>query len=315
MYCDRIPLRLLAILALVGSGVLLGACDTLEHTDPDVLVIEGFLDAGKPLPEFTIRHTGALDAPYTMDGAGVSDATVVLGLNGNAIVYFPVPGSPGLYAPQVGATESIPERSTFTLDVRHQDMLASVSGDVPPAITIDSIQISVTDHPVEAVLLDSLRLDSLDTGIYQGFIYPVEVSLFWSQDNVLPGPDSLYWIRAQLKPFLSFPSRVVDYFLRQEQIVREDQLAFDGNGSRRWTGVYAVPVTAETDSLPDHDVKVSLLRSGGDYARFASSRDAPERREPLSNIDGAIGIVTGISVDSVRVLVSGTGSVPLRRFW
>jgi hypothetical protein len=308
-------LRLLGVLLLAGSGAFLAACDSLESVDPEVLVVEGFLDAGKPLPELTIRRTGSLDEPYTLDGVGVHDASVVLKLNGDAIVYYSVPGSPGRYAPPAGTVESVPELSTFSLEVHHQDVFVSASGDVPPAISIDSIQINVPDQPVEAVLLDSLRLDSLDTGIYEGFIYPVEVSLYWSQDGAPAGQDSLYWIRAQLKPFLSFPSRVVDYFLRQEQIIREDQLAVDGNGSRRWTGVYAVPVSAATDSLPDHDVKVSLLRSGSDYARFASSRDAPERREPISNLNGAIGIVAGISVDSVRVLVSGNGSVPLRRFW
>ena len=50
-------------------------------------------------------------------------------------------------------------------------------------------------------------------------------------------------------------------------------------------------------------MKVSLLRSGPDYARFASSRDAPERREPVSNVRGALGIVAGISVDSLLLNV------------
>ena len=48
---------------------------------------------------------------------------------------------------------------------------------------------------------------------------------------------------------------------------------------------------------------MAIIRSGQDYARFVSGRDDPERREPASNLDGAVGIFTGLSVDSLRVQV------------
>ena len=60
--------------------------------------------------------------------------------------------------------------------------------------------------------------------------------------------------------------------------------------------------------LPAHHLKASLIRSGADYARFASSRDAPERREPITNVEGGLGIVAGVSVDSLVVAVSAGGA-------
>ncbi|HEX7071675.1 MAG TPA: hypothetical protein VF190_12755, partial [Rhodothermales bacterium] len=154
------------------------------------------------------------------------------------------------------------------------------------------------------VLLDSLQLDSLQTGARSAFVYPVEVTLQWAASNDLAAAavDTSYWIRAQLKPYTEDLPGVIELFFRSEVIVREDRVRVE-DGLRTWTGVYLVPVDSESDPLPEHSLKVALLRSDDDYARFASSRTAPERREPVSNVVGGLGIVAGVSVDSLTVRI------------
>ncbi len=298
--------RFAAPVCLLVACLLPASCDTVEPVSDDLLVVEGFLEAGKPLPAFTLRRTQPLSAPYPDDETtSVQDAEVLLTLDGMSFHCRPVPGAPGRYAPDTQGPLLVPGRAAFALQVRWREQVAAVQGSVPPPVAIDSVQLSVPDKPVEAVLLDSLRIvpDSLGTGARKGFIYPIEVRLWWTVGFDEGGADSLYWIRTQLKPITSFSSTVIDFFLRPEQILRERDMPLDARSRRSWTGVYAVPVDKETDPLPVHRLKVSLLRSGQDYARFASSRDAPDRREPVSNVQGAIGIVAGIALDSVQVQV------------
>ena len=94
---------------------------------------------------------------------------------------------------------------------------------------------------------------------------------------------------------------MIDFFLLPGQILRERTATRAGSEQRTWTGVYAVPVESKDAALPAHTLRVAVLRSGQDYARFATSRDAPDQREPQSNITGGLGIVAGVSVDSLRI--------------
>jgi hypothetical protein len=289
--------RIAASILVVG---LCARCDTVEPTSGPLLVVEGFFDAGQPLPTLVLRRTGPLSAPYA-DGptTAITDGRVDVVLAGRYVPYRHNDARAGRYEPAESTDLAVSERAPFHVRVEWGDQSATADGTVPPPIAVDSIRISAPDAPVQAV--DSLRLDAIGTEFV--FIYPVEVQLWWSTNFAETGPDSLYWIRAQLKPFTSFSSALLDLFLRRQQIFRETSIARDDRGVRRWTGVYAVPVDRETDPLPAHDLKISLLRSGEDYARFASSRDDPERREPVSNVRGGVGIVAGVAVDSLRLRV------------
>lgn len=290
--------RWVVVLGVVFSGLGLMGCDTVEPVEDAQLVVEGFLDAGKPLPPLRLRQTRPLTVPLLDDSTtAVVDAEVVVRVDDEPVIYRPAPGPPGLYEPQEGSL-TVPPRSSFELEVAWKGQMASAAGRVPPPITIDSVQVTVPDAPVEAVVVDSLGGTT-----QQVFIYAIETTLWWTVDYPETDADSLYWVRAQLKPFTDFSSTVIDLFLRTEQIVREAEMARDAAGRRSWTGVYAVPVEGEQAPVPSHSLKVLLLRSGEDYAEFAASRDVPERREPVSNVTGGIGIFAGISLDSVRVQV------------
>ncbi len=290
-------------IGLLGILVLLvGRCDSVQPEAEPLLVVEGFLDTEKPVPALEIRQTRSVRAPYPADeGTAVADARVVLTVDGRRVGFAPDPSRPGRYLPQGEAFLRPGARFAFSAEWGRQR--ATAEGALPPPVRIDSLSVQAPPEPVEAVLLDSLNLDSLGVVSRQGFIYPVEVSLWWLPTPADVSADTLYWVRTQLKPFMTFSSRVVDFFLRPEQIRWEHTIGRDARGRRRWTGVYAVPVETRDTPLPEHRLRVSVLRSGQDYARYASSRDAPERREPVSNVTGGLGIVAGISVDSLVVRV------------
>jgi len=284
-----------SVLALLM--VLLAQCDLTDPVDERPLVVEAFLQTGAPLEPITLRTTRSLDAPID-DAPPATDATVVLQLGTQRIPFRPVAGAPGQYAPDTAMT--VPARTAFTLEVQWAGRTATAEGMTPPPITIDSARIAVPSEPVEAILVDSLRRDSLDIPAEQGFIYPVDVTVDWTADVPETDDDSTYWVRAQLQPYTSFSSTVIDFFLQPEEVFREQQARRRGP-RRQWTGVYAVPVEARTDSLPPHQVRIALVRGNAAYAAFAASRTDPDRREPISNVRGAAGIAAGVALDSVRI--------------
>lgn len=292
-------------LTLVMAALLLvvSACDTVEPDRPGRLVLQAFLDAGEPLPALTVRATRALDAPDA-GGRLVDDAEVALVLDGQQVDYAAVEDEPGRYAPNVGADAlPVPERSSFELAVRWGSEQARASGRIPPRVAIDSVRLHVPPRPVEAVLVDSLRLDTLATGARQGYVYPIDVDVYWTTRFAEVEADSSYWIRPYLRPSTTAESVVEDFFVRQDQVLRERSLVLGEGGVRHWRGVYAVPVATATDALPPHRLKVALLRSDEAYARFALTRDDPDRREPLSNVEGGLGIVSGVAIDSLQMAV------------
>ena len=199
--------------------------------------------------------------------------------------------------------------SELTLEVEWEGHVATAKTQVPPPLEIGHVEVKPTSSPVSGLILDSLfidpsqldtiRFDSLRTGASVGLVYLVEVTMNWQVD---PGEEDVFWIRTELRPKLESRSRLDDYFLRPEQLQREVLIPLAGD-KRTWTGVYAVPVEGDDPPLPPHQLRVAVVRGTHAYAQFVSGSDNPRLREPLSNVDGALGIFTGIAVDSLSVWV------------
>ncbi len=299
----------LLLSSIIGVGALFAAmmagCDSALPSDAEPrLIIEGFIDTGRPLPAIRLARTLPVVGAYDSAAAAVENADITVLLGTRSVDYAPDGARSGVYLPVGAEHVRAAPNDSFALDVVWQGHRAAAGGRVPPAIEIMTADVRVPEEPVSAVVLDSLSLsDSLSVGAYEGYIYPIEVSIRWRGPG---GGTRDYWLRAQLQPYESFSSTVVDLFLRSEAVFHEEEAPFDGSGIRSWTGVYAVGVDGRDDPVPEHALRISLIRSGRAYARFAATRNAPERREPDSNLDGAIGIFTAISVDSTRVYIGGS---------
>jgi hypothetical protein len=189
------------------------------------------------------------------------------------------------------------------LTVKGNGTTARARGTTPAPIDIEEVCVDVPETPSRAVQVDSLRRDSLDIPADQGYLYPIEVKVRWTDAPPPSGVDEAYWVRAQLRPDASpFPSEIVEFFLEPAAIQREDRFT-QLNDARRWKGVYAVPVDSSDAPLPTHDLNTALVRGDSAFASFAQTRTDPERREPISNVDGALGVAHAIAVDSLTRVI------------
>jgi hypothetical protein len=192
------------------------------------------------------------------------------------------------------------------LEAHWQGDTARARGQTPPPIDVSEVCVDVPDAPSRAVQVDSLRRDSLDIPADLGYIYPIDVAVRWENQLSISGADTTYWVRAQLRPDTTqFSSEVVEVFLQPADIRREDGFA-QRTGRYQWRGVYAVSVDSATAPLPRHNLTTALVRGDTAFASFAQTRTDPDRREPISNVDGGLGIATAVSVDSlVRTVEAG----------
>lgn len=291
---------LIACFVFVSLSIF-ASCDTVLPGDPGTLVIEAYLDVGKPLPSIRVKYAAPLSSSRFEDQKDVEDARVRLTLDDHSYEYVYAGASKGVYEPADGSV-LVPAGAVYSLQVEVGDQIASASGVTPFSISIQDVSIQVSDKPVAAVLLDSLDLglDSLNISLNTrtGYIYPVQVSIDWLAED----ESSTNWIESSLNPITPFSSTIVDFFLLPSAIFSEESARIDG-ALRRWEGVYAVPVSKESDPLPVHELRVALLRSSDMFAQYASSKLDPVGREPITNLIGAVGFVGGVSIDSVRVSV------------
>lgn len=298
--------------ALLWTVLLLVAasCDSTPAPEDDTLVVEAFFDAGSPLPP--VRVTRTLPVSEIGEVAAVDGALVNVRLADREFVYQRDPERAEWFLPaEDDKGVMVTPGATFRVRVSANGQQASAAGSVPPILDLASLDVDVPDEPVAAVFVDTLNigLDSLNLAIdaREGYIYPIAVSVEWETTSGASATGD-YWIQARLLPRNPFSSSLIDFFLLPEQIFREDDSRVVNQpgmpvGRRTWSGVYAVPVDHPDDEVPEHLLRVAVLRSTAEFARFATSKTDPERREPVSNVEGGIGFVGGVSIDSISVTV------------
>ncbi|PSQ96327.1 MAG: hypothetical protein BRD51_04960 [Bacteroidetes bacterium SW_11_64_17] len=292
-------------LLAVGLLLVLGRCDLTESAERQSLVVEAFLSTGRPLPTVTLRQTRPLNEPGDRSANAATGATVDLTIGGQPVSYEERPQRDGQYVPVEDVEVSA--RMPWQFTIRWQGETAWAHGTTPLPVELRKMCVEVSETPVQAVVVDSLRRDSLDIPAEQSYLYPIDVSLEWRTDRLRAGEDTTHWVRPRLRPDTTeSSSRVVNFFLQPVEVRREDQFSSQ-NGRRAWTGVYAVPVAGSTSALPSHDLTVSLTRGDTAFAAFAGSRNDPERREPISNVEGGLGIATAVALDSLRRTVASAG--------
>ena len=286
--------RAASVIIIAPFCVLLGlaGCKAVESTQDEDLVVEAFIEAGQALPPVVVRASTDLHGQAAVQRM-IDDASVEAVLGEQRIPYQSDGG--GSYRPALGLEPAVGDEIEVIVD--RGDRRASGRTVLPPLITIERFDVTVPDEPEEAVLLDSLNLSPNDSA--KGFLYLIQVDIWWQPAE---WPDS--HVRAQLKTDTEVASRVIDLFLRSDEIFVESEAADDTEGLKRWTGIYGVQVDSKESPLPRHRLRISLLRGGTDYARFAWSRTDPTRREPQGNVAGGIGIVAGVAVDSLSVDVT-----------
>jgi len=284
---SRYGLHLLLALGL-ATGLL--GCDWTGPGARETLVVEAFLETRRPLPTIVLRRTQPLSAG---DSAArwATGADLSLRLNGTQVPYAAAE-RPGRYVP--AATDTVTAAAPWRLQVRWNGETARAAGTTPPPLRLTEVCVDVPSEPVRAVEVDSLRRDSLDIPARRSFIYPIEVEVRWAG----PEDPASYWVRTRLRPDTTqFESRLVGRFLQPADVRPEAR--FGRNGSeRRWRGVYAVPVDSASAPLPAHRLVSVAARGDSAFGAFARTRTDPDLREPVSNVEGGLGIATAVAIDS-----------------
>ena len=290
--------RHIGLLLTTALVIALGGCDTVRPNQDQTLVIETWLETDQPLPPIRLSAPLNVAAPLQpLPAQGV--VRVEVELEGRVHAYLPVLDNPMRYEPVETETIRPGAGEAFEVRVTQDSRTVRAHGILPPVLHLIGATVTIPDHPVPVVLLDSLQLGldslALDIPATTGFIYPVQVEVQWQED------DFSGWIEARLLPSATFSSSLLDFFLLPSEVFEEATASSPVAGVRSWQGVYAIPVTTGTSPLPEHDLNIILLRSNDQYARFATSRNSPQRREPVSNVIGGLGIAAGISLDSLRL--------------
>jgi hypothetical protein len=282
--------------------------------DEQSLVVEAFLDTGEPLPVVTLRQTAPLGRADDRLQDAASGGQVILTMDGTAIPYEESAQTAGQYRPT--RAPIVPPAVDWQLTAKWNGETARAAGRTPMPIAIDEVCVDVPPQPAEAIQVDSLRRDSLDIPADQGYIYPIDVAVRWRARPEPGAVDSSIWVRAQLRPDASaFSSQVVDFFLEPAEIQQE--WAYSRTSRvRQWSGVYAVPVDSGTAPLPRHRLTTALTRGDTSFASFAQTRTDPDRREPVSNVEGGLGVALAVSVDSLsHVVADSLSQRDGRRCW
>ncbi|GEM_PF-4643005 len=266
-----IAVGLVLLLGLITGS---GCGDVLTEPPRETPVVEAYFYTNRPPSAITLSRTAV---PGTEGPSPITDAAVFLRLPHRLISFVPAPLQAGVYLPE-DTSEVLPGNTPFNLVIDLPDRSLSVRDTLPPPIQLEEICLSSPSEPVEAVFADSLSLT-----LKKGWIYPVTVRITW---QALPPYG--YWAHPRIIPPLSFPSAVVGYFLRTEEILPDQE--------QTWEGLYAVPVPSREASFPRHRLNIRLLRGTRAYKSFAQTRMLPETREPTSNIPDGRGLAVGLAI-------------------
>ena len=289
------------LLLAVGLLLSLVRCDwSTAPVDETEVVVEAFLETNRAFPAIVLRRTVPLAGAGALEGNAATGAEVVLTHDGTRVPYREDAQEAGRYVPTVSGV--VRPRVPWTLTVQWNGETARAEGQTPVALALTEVCVDVPNDPVQAIQVDSLRRDSLDIPATRDFIFPVDVTVRWASDVSLLPDDKTAWLRAELRPDTPpFASRVVEFFLEPDEVQREDAFR-QVDGERQWRGVYAVPVdSTEANLLPRHKLTAAFVRGDSAFADYAQTRTDPERRQPISNIEGGLGIATAVSVDSIVV--------------
>lgn len=268
---------------------MLAGCDSEKPPFEESLVLEAFFDTGRPIPDVLVRRT--LPPTETLGDDRVDDAVLLLDDGFRTDTLRPVPGDAGRYRAAPRA-DTVRAAGRYALTLRRGTATVSATTVAPPRLQLVAARVFPSATPERGVNLDLAGL-GLGATVANGYFYAVDVELEWTARQ-----DTALVVRANLRP--STEARGTLFF--PADVVVDESTAGDARGTHRlWRRRYLVAVSGPTAPLPRHRVRVALVRGGGDYRRFAETRRTPTQRSPTSNVVGGLGVVAGVSADSLTL--------------
>ncbi|MCA0269629.1 MAG: hypothetical protein LCH53_10490 [Bacteroidetes bacterium] len=276
-------------LLLLLAAACVAGCDSEKPPFREDVVLEAFFDTGRPMPDVLVRRT--LPPSETLGDDRVDDAVVVLYDGFRADTLRPVPGKAGRYRASP-RSDTVRASGHYALTLRRGNTTVSASTVAPPRLQLTAARVFPSATPERGVNFDLTGL-GLGATVANGYFYAVDVELEWAARL-----DSALVVRANLRP----STEVSGTLFFPADVVVAEAAAGDARGAHRlWRRRYLIAVSGPDAPLPRHRVRVALVRGGGDYRRFVETRRTPTQRSPTSNVVGGLGIVAGVSADSLTL--------------
>lgn len=286
---------------LLSLCILLAGCETYNQDDyQEMVVIESYAVANRPLPVIHVTTTLPADAEYNKEAAGLTNAVVQVSLlddNGNeeeTFQYIASGSEPGAYWPQLPAHTVIPER-TYRLDVQFNDRPEQLR--------------AYTTIPEEFTIVNDVR----DTVVYQSDEQlELEISPLQRQESQITFEINVTAQNPTLDNLTPFYSTSVededsdieieDFFNNSSGLINEENFDIrqDGTISMKfpWIGVAFfgdnLVVTNSVDKNLRDLVRSQEIQLGG------STLPPGEIPNVRYNVEGGIGVFGSLSSDTVE---------------
>jgi hypothetical protein len=264
---------LIAIILLLISG-----CTNESPTVPqsDLVVVRGYIYAGEPVDDIQLTSTLPLGSEETQ-APPINDAQVSLIKDGTQYDLVSSAGDSGYYHYD-GNELKVETSDIFQIQVKHEDFDVFGFSEVPEApknVTISSSTLKFPDFETmrelrqQGISMDSIRASMM-------------LTVNWEQEE-----DALYYILVE--NINENPVPVESQFSKPPREFISQPTA------RNEYTVNAMMMT----HLGKHIVKV--FRVNQEYADLYQSRnqDSRDLNEPLTNIEGGLGIFSAFNCDSL----------------
>ncbi|TVR12818.1 MAG: DUF4249 family protein [Balneolaceae bacterium] len=283
------------------SLFLLAGCNSYQQDDyEELVVIEGYAVANRPLPHIRVSKTLPVDREYNLSEAAITNALVQLVLldeNGNDEEIFPYNFSEyfdRFYVPSAEAMEHtvLPMR-TYRLDVsfNHRDEIIRAYTTVPDQVKIigdvEDFIVYQSDEQLEILIAEGRRTQKQSVYVFSAIAQNPVV------ENLTP------FFRASVD---DGNIELVDLINNASGLINEGNFQRNEDGSVTlrfpWIGVAFfgpnLVVTSSVDTNLDAIVRSQQLQLGG------STLPPGEIPNLIYNVEGGIGVFGSLSSDTAR---------------
>ena len=268
-----------SIIFIISIALLLVVnCTNESPTIPqsDLTVVRGYIYAGEPVDDIQLSSTLELGSEETQ-APPINDAQVSLIKNGTQYDLVSSPGDSGYYHYE-GNDLKVETGDVFKIQVKYEEQDVFGFSEVPAApenVTISSNTLKFPDfETMRALRQQGVSMDSIRQSMM--------LTVTWDQEE-----DALYYILVE-----NIDENPVAV---ESQFGRPPREFISQPTSRAEFTVNAMMMT----HLGKHIVKV--FRVNQEYADLYQSRnqDSRDLNEPLTNIEGGLGIFSAFNCDSV----------------
>ena len=296
-----------ALLVLL-VGITAG-CDMTRTADfePEV-VVEGYLAAGRRLPDLRLSRTVPMDAVYDRAETGIGGANVEIRLLDDAgtveevYEYRASDASEGLYFPMTGWNDT-----PFVEPLRTYELYAEIPGEPEPIMSRTTVP--------DTFLVGNMSADSVEYLSEDQFTFEISRTEYPGRQNVyLVTTIALDGHEDQLTPFARALLRdseltIADLRERTAPLLNEANFDLNTDGFIEirfpWIGIYffgrnQIIINALDDNLHDF-IRSHTIQQGG------STLPPGEIPNVLDHVDGGRGVFGSYARTSVEVYITRPG--------